>query len=107
MVAEFDPNATERTLMVEYARTLDELDALSAIIAASPTETGSQGQVKLSGAFAAANAARAILVRLATALGIEDEDGTPAVTKPQQRASHAAARARRAQGPPLGHRGID
>lgn len=82
----------ELALLLQACRTVDELDAMSAALAAgSVTVKGSTGQPKVSGLFAEARAHRLVLAKLLQQLALPAEGEDVGKTPAQERASKAAA----------------
>ncbi|SDO18947.1 hypothetical protein SAMN04515671_0085 [Nakamurella panacisegetis] len=91
-MAEFDPSQSETEILTEICRTLDNLDALNAAIAANGAMVdGSKGQRVVNPCLTEVRGQRLALHRLIAALGIPDDEGdsVPSVTK--LRASKAAS----------------
>ena len=90
----FELTDSETQLLLEVCRTLDQLDALAAAVAADgPMVVGSQGQPVVHPGLTEARGQRAILHRLIAALRLPDEDGA-AVPTGRQIGSVASNRAR-------------
>lgn len=103
-VSAFDLRPDELALLLELARTVDQLDVLEAALADAPLVTeGSAGQARANPLLAEIRGHRLAAVQMYRALGLADvaeegDDGQPLPTPKQLRAQRAA-RAR------WGHRG--
>lgn len=86
---ELTPGETE--LLVELCRTLDEMEALQAVLAtAGPITTGANGELRAHPALAELRGARLIVSRLLSQLGLPDDAGQPAPSATTRRAQRAA-----------------
>lgn len=93
----FELTEAERELLRECCRTLDELDALQAVLAADgPVATGSMGQPVAHPALGEMRGARQVLGRLLKQLDLPDDDTGAALpddvfaTRRSETARHAA-----------------
>ncbi|MFE4701077.1 hypothetical protein ACFRIC_28860 [Streptomyces sp. NPDC056738] len=87
----FDPAPDELALLGEACRTVDELEAIAAALAAGPAVVqGSTGQPKASPLFAEARAHRVVLAKLLEQLAFPSEGEEAGRTPNQLRASKAA-----------------
>ena len=94
IIAEFELSDSERELLEECCRTLDQIDQLEGSIASlGAMVRGSTGQLVLNPAIAEARGQRALLHKLLAALALPDEDGQTVPAAVSQRGK-AAAQAR-------------
>lgn len=87
----FELAHAELALLRQACRTVDEVEAIGAAIAAGPVVVpGSTGQPRVSGLFAEARAHRLVLGKLLEQLALPDEGEDAGRTPNQERASKAA-----------------
>lgn len=92
VVGDYDLSDSERELLLEVCRTLDNLDALATAVASDGATTrGAAGHVVVHPALTEARGQRALLHRLVAALGLPDDDGESVPTAHSQRGSAANA----------------
>lgn len=91
-VDDYELTASELLILTETCRTIDDLDALAAVIRENgPVVEGSAGQQVVNGAMTEARGQRLALHRLLAALGLEDaETGDVVPSARSIRAQHAA-----------------
>ncbi|MCC0099443.1 hypothetical protein K7B10_32645 [Streptomyces flavotricini] len=88
---DYELSPDELALLGQTCRTLDELEAISAALAAGPAVVeGSMGQPKASALFAEARAHRLVLAKLLDQLALPAEGEEVGKTPNQERASKAA-----------------
>ncbi|MFD9430323.1 hypothetical protein [Streptomyces sp. NPDC060002] len=91
VVGEYELAPAELALFAQACRTMDEVEAISAAIAAGPVVVpGSTGQPRVSGLFAEARAHRLVLGKLLEQLALPAEGEDVGKTPNQLRASKAA-----------------
>jgi phage terminase small subunit len=83
--------ADELPLLAEMARTVDDLATMRAALAESgPVALGSKGQPRPNPLLAEVRGSRLLLVRLASQLGLPDEDSPAGATPASRKAARAA-----------------
>ncbi|MFD5511368.1 hypothetical protein ACFWIB_26845 [Streptomyces sp. NPDC127051] len=88
---DYELSPDELALLGQTCRTLDELEAISAALAAGPAVVeGSMGQPKASALFAEARAHRLVLAKLLDQLALPAEGEEVGKSPNQERASKAA-----------------
>ncbi|MFD6914055.1 hypothetical protein [Streptomyces virginiae] len=88
---DYELSVDELALLGQACRTLDELEAISAALAAGPVVVnGSTGQPKASALFAEARAHRLVLAKLLDQLALPAEGEEVGRTPNQERAAKAA-----------------
>ncbi|MGH4012912.1 MAG: hypothetical protein ACRDSL_03040 [Pseudonocardiaceae bacterium] len=94
VLAEFEVPPDGQVLLVQAARTLDELERLrEALAAAGVMSTGSAGQPVASPLLGEIRAHRALLGKLLEQIALPDQDDQPAPTAVQRQASDRARKA--------------
>jgi hypothetical protein len=93
VTGEYELTGAELELLLQAARTVDELDQLeSALAGGNVITTGSRGQAVANPLLAQVRQHRATLGRLITALGLPDDEAPAQPTAASLRASDAAQR---------------
>ncbi|MFF4566188.1 hypothetical protein [Streptomyces sp. NPDC001435] len=92
VVGEYELAPAELALLAQACRTVDEVEAISAAIAAGPVVVkGSTGQPRVSGLFAEARSHRLVLAKLLEQMALPDVGEEEGKTPNQLRASKAAS----------------